>query len=71
MGLIHSRAAKKRNRALARLAREQAQAVRQQRRQAQREDGAAALAAASGVSWWRQPTLGAAISAWQGRQDAG
>jgi hypothetical protein len=65
MGLIHSRASKKRAKAEARLAREQRKVLRQSRKNADaaveqqqrehREDEAQNLA------WYRQPTVGAAI----------
>lgn len=75
MGLIHSRASKKRAKEEARLAKEEAKLVKEQRKQlraqgrqtgaqAQREDTAAREQAA-GDNPWRQPTLGGAIGAWQ------
>ncbi len=51
MGLIHSRAAKKRNRAEAKVLREEAAALRAKR----------AAEEVATLPWWRQPTLGQAI----------
>lgn len=71
MGLIHSRAAKKRNRAQAQLAREQAKLVRAERAGVQQEVSHAqysARVAAAGGSPWRQPTIRDAIAAWRGRK---
>ena len=67
MGLIHSRASKKRDRAEAELARAQAKLVRQQ---AKAIDAEAKATDHDGdpkpdLPWYRQPTLGAAIKAYR------
>jgi hypothetical protein len=65
MGLIHSRASKKRDRAAAGLLKEQARAARDERRGAHRADSAGQLqereVAAAELPAWRQPTLGGAL----------
>lgn len=58
MGLLHSRASKRRDRAEAQLLEEQARQVRGERRAAGR---AAREEAADGLPAWRQPTLGGAL----------
>jgi hypothetical protein len=66
MGLIHSRASKKRDKAQAALLDEQRKALRQERKAADRDrneqEAADRQEAAQDVPWWRQPTLGAAIT---------
>jgi hypothetical protein len=57
MGLIHSRASKKRAKAEAKLANEQRRGLKDERR-ARAEEQAAERA---GDSAWRQPTLGRAL----------
>lgn len=59
MGLIHSRAAKQRNRAAAELLREQARTEREGRHERRRV--AASAEPDMSLPWWRQPTLGQAI----------
>ncbi len=54
MGLIHTRASKRRDRAAADLLREQARAARSANRAAQRE-------AAEELPAWRQPTVGGVL----------
>ena len=62
MGLIHSRASKKRDKAEAELLEEQRRQLKDERRAAEAER--------AGDSVWRQPTVGDAISAWRRkRQD--
>jgi hypothetical protein len=51
MGLIHSRARKKRDRAAAELTRQQTGLIRDQRLRRRR-------ATSAGSPWWRQPTVG-------------
>jgi hypothetical protein len=63
MGLIHSRASKKRAKAEAELLREQAKQVRAERQAQDRAVRAERAEAAADLPAWRQPTLGAAIAA--------
>ena len=79
MGLIHSRASKKRAKEQARLAKEQAKLVKEQRKQLSAQGGQARAQAqqenlaarteAAGDNPWRQPTLGGAIRTWQRNRD--
>lgn len=57
MGLIHSRAAKQRNRAEAAVLNEQARQLGNERRATEHDQ----RAAAAGDNPWRQPTVGDAI----------
>jgi hypothetical protein len=73
MGLIHSRASKKRATAEAKLLREQTKLVRQERniaRSEQRDARVEQRAAAAGDNPLRQPTLGGAISTWRRNRGA-
>ena len=63
MGLIHSRAGKKRNRAEAALLCEQTAAARDERRAAQAASVEQRAEQAAGQPWWQQPTVGHAIGA--------
>jgi hypothetical protein len=62
MGLIHSRASKKRNKAEARLLDEQRKELRQDRRAAQAGERAEKLSAPHPDKWFREPTLGGLLS---------
>jgi hypothetical protein len=73
MGLIHSRASKKRDKAEAALLDEQRKALRRERKAPNRDrnepeaaDGREA--AQDDTPWWRQPTIGAAIKARHDRE---
>ena len=57
MGLIHSRASKKRDKAEAKLLEEQRRQVKDERREAEREQ--------AGDNPLRQPTVGDAIKTWR------
>ena len=59
MGLIHSRASKKRDKAQAALLDEQRKALRNERKE---QEAADRQEAAQDLPWWRQPTIGAAIT---------
>jgi hypothetical protein len=61
MGLIHSRASKKRDKAQAALAKELARTEREQRQAGKH----ARQVEAAGDSAWRQPTVGDALKTWQ------
>ncbi len=67
MGLIHTRASKKRDKAAARLASDQSKVIEQQARRAhqdeKQEKQAERQEAAQGKPWYRQPTLVDAIRA--------
>lgn len=67
MGLIHTRASKKRDRAAARLANDQSRVLEHEARQARHEEKNERLAgqqeAAQSNPWYRQPTIGDAIRA--------
>ena len=65
MGIIHSRAAKKRDRAQAALLREQERELRGARKAAEHDE----RAEAAGDSLLRQPTVGDALAAWKRRRD--
>lgn len=67
MGLIHSRASKKRAKAEAKLLNEQ----RKQLRAQGKRDDTARREEAAGDNPLRQPTVGGAISAWQRRRQQG
>jgi hypothetical protein len=64
MGLIHSRASKKRDKAQAALLDEQRKALRHERKEQEATDR---QEAAQDLPWWRQPTVGGAIA--KARQD--
>lgn len=71
MGLIHSRASKKRDKAEADYFRQGAATERQNRRAdgaQHRADNLQQRTEAAGDNPWRQPTLGGAISAWRRRR---
>jgi hypothetical protein len=61
MGLIHSRASKKRDRAAAKLAEEQAKAIKDERK-ADRKERAAERNAANPIQLPKIPTLGEVIA---------
>ena len=61
MGIIHSRASKKRAKAEAELAREQAKAIRGTRRSAKSADLAERVQEAADRQAWQQPTVGAML----------
>ncbi len=67
MGLMHTRASKKRDRAAARLADDQSRVLEHEVRQARHEERNERLAgqreAAHRKPWYRQPTVGDAIRA--------
>ena len=67
MGLIHTRASRKRDKAAARLLTDQAQAAEHGARQVRHDERTERLAdqreARQGKPWWRQPTRGDAIRA--------
>lgn len=61
MGLIHSRASKKRDKAEAALLEEQRRQLKDDRQEADRE----VARERAGDNPWRQPTVGDAIAAWR------
>jgi hypothetical protein len=67
MGLIHTRASKKRDKAAARLASDQSKVIERQARRAHQDEKQEKLAdrqeAAQGKPWYRQPTVGDTIRA--------
>lgn len=67
MGLIHTRASKKRDKAAARLASDQSKVIERQARRAHQDEKQEKLAdrqeATQSKPWYRQPTVGDAIRA--------
>ena len=63
MGLVHSRASKRRDRAAASLLRAQAKTVRQRNSDTEIEQRVAHSQPVAALPWWRQPTIGAALTA--------
>jgi hypothetical protein len=59
MGILHSRASKRRDRAQAAVLREEARALREQRRRGQHDRVTAEMEGRTEhpESWWREPTL--------------
>ena len=70
MGLIHSRASKKRDRAEADLLREQAKGIRTERKAAQREEVTEQLSGQTDhpEQWWREPTVASLIGRRRAKQ---